>query len=62
MPLHNTIYDAYNRAHHAHTDGIINDEVLDHSDKIKIYPVTINSEEDLAKQIASLANLSIELG
>ena len=62
MPLHNTLYDAYNRAHHAQTDGIINDEVLDHLDKIKIYPITINSEEDLAKQIARLANLSIELG
>ena len=62
MPLHNTIYDAYNRAHHSQTDGIINDEVLNNLEKIKIYPITINSEEDLAKQIARIANLSIQLG
>jgi hypothetical protein len=62
MPLHNTLFDSFNRAHHAQIDGIINDEVLDNLVKIKIYPITINSEEDLAKETARIANLSIELG
>jgi hypothetical protein len=62
MPLHNTLFDSFNRAHHAQIDGIINDEVLDNLDKIKIYPITINSEEDLAKQVARIANMAIQLG
>jgi len=44
------------------TDGIINDEVLDNIDRIKIYPIEINSEEDLANEIARIANLSIKKG
>jgi hypothetical protein len=31
-------------------------------DKIKIYPITIISEEGLAKEIARIANLSTALG
>lgn len=62
QPLHNTLYNAYNRKNHATTDGIINYDVFDNMDKIKIYPVKIKSEEDLAKQIARIANLSIQKG
>ena len=62
MPLHNTLYNSFNWKHHAQIDGIINDGVLHNLDKIKIYPITINSEQDLANEIAKLANLSIELG
>jgi len=62
QPLHNTSYNAYNRKNHATTDGIINDEVFDNMDKIKIYPIKISSEKDLAKQIARIANLSIQKG
>jgi hypothetical protein len=62
QPLHNTLYNAYNRKNHSTTDGIINDEVFDNVDKIKIYPIKIRSEEDLAKQIARIANLSIQKG
>jgi hypothetical protein len=62
QPLHNTLYDSYNRKYHKTTDGIINDEVLDNIDRIKIYPIKINSEEDLANEIARIANLSIEKG
>lgn len=43
-------------------DGIINDEVLDNIDKIKIYPIKIESENDLANEIARIANLSIKKG
>ena len=62
QPLHNTLYDSYNRKYHKITDGIINDEVLDNMDKIKIYPIKIESEKDLAKEIARIANLSIKKG
>lgn len=51
-----------NSEHHAQIDGIINDELLHNLDRIKIYPITIRSEEDLAKEITRIANLSIELG
>jgi hypothetical protein len=62
QPLHNTLYNAFNREYHARIDGIINDEVLDNLHKIKIYPITIESEKDLAEEIARIANLSRELG
>ncbi len=62
QPLHNTLYNLYSRKNHGTTDGIINDEVLDNIDKIKIYNIKIESEEDLANEIARIANLSIEKG
>lgn len=62
MPIHNTCYDDFNKKHHAEIDGIINDEVMDNCDKIKVYPITINTEQDLAQQIARIANLSMKLG
>ena len=62
QPLHNTVYNSYNRKYHGTTDGIINDEVLDNIDKIKIYHIKIESEKDLANEIARIANLSKEKG
>jgi hypothetical protein len=62
QPLHNALYSLYNRKHHKAIDGIINDEVLDNIDKIKIYPITLNSEEELAEEIARIANLSLAKG
>ena len=62
MPLHNTLYNSFNRQHHTAMDGIINDEVLDHLERIKIYPSQIKSEEDLVKEIARIANFSMRLG
>ena len=62
QPLHNTLYNAYNHKNHVTTDGIINDEVLDNIDKINIYHIKIESEEDLTNEIARIANLSIEKG
>ena len=44
------------------TDGIINDEVLDNLYKIKIYPIKIESEKDLANEIARISNISIKPG
>ena len=62
MPLHNTLYNAFNRKNHTATDGIIENEVLNNLSMIKVYPITIESEADLAKEIARIANLSMELG
>ncbi len=62
QPLHNTLYNFYSRKNHKTIDGIINDEVLDNIDKIKIYPIKIESENDLAIEIARIADLSIKKG
>jgi hypothetical protein len=62
QPLHNTLYNSYNRKNHKTIDGIINDEVLDNIDRIKVYPIEIKSEEDLAKEIARIANMAIKKG
>jgi hypothetical protein len=62
QPLHNIEHSPFNQRHHREIDGIVNDEVLDNLDKIKIYPISITSERDLAKEIASIANLSLALG
>jgi hypothetical protein len=48
--------------YHRDIDGVINDEVLNNLDKIKIYPIRIGSEEDFPKEIARIANLSMALG
>jgi hypothetical protein len=62
MPLHNTLYNSFNRQHHAAMDGIVEDEVLNHLERIKIYPIQIKSEDDLMREIARIANLSMKLG
>jgi hypothetical protein len=62
MPLHNTIYNSFNRRNHGAMDGAVDDEVLDHLERIKVYPIKIQSEDDLIKEIARIANLSLKLG
>ena len=62
QPLHNTQYNAFNKKYHGKIDGIIDDEVLDHLDRIRIYPIIITSEDDLATEIARIATLSLEKG
>jgi len=62
QPLHNTLYNAYNKRNHTATDGTINGEVLDNLSKIKIYNIDIQSEMDLAEEITRIANLSLKLG
>ncbi|MGA2228328.1 MAG: hypothetical protein ABSH41_28175 [Syntrophobacteraceae bacterium] len=42
-------------------DGIVNDEVLDHLERIKVYPIVIKFEDDLVREIARIANLSMKL-
>lgn len=62
MPLHNTVYDEFNRQYHMTIDGIVNDGIMDHLDRIRVYPITIRSERDLATEVARIANLSMDLG
>ena len=62
MPLHNTLYNDYNQKNHTATDGIIEEEVLYNLPLIEVYPITIESEEDLAREVARIANRSINLG
>ena len=61
QPLHNMIYNAYNRQNHNRTNATINDEILDNLDRIKIYPIEIESEKDLASEIARIANQAMQL-
>jgi hypothetical protein len=46
----------------AKMDGIVNDEVLDNLGKIEVYPIEIKTEQDLIREIARIANLSLVLG
>jgi hypothetical protein len=62
QPLHHTLYEDFNRQYHSKMDGIVNDEVLDNLDKIKVYPIEMKTEQDLAGEIARIANLSMVLG
>ena len=62
QPMHNILYNDYNRQNHGATDGIINDEVLYNLPLIEKYPINIQSEADLAQEVARIANLSIQLG
>lgn len=62
QPLHNTLYNSFNRKYHSRIDGIINDKVLDNLHRIKISPIIIDSEKDLANEIARIANLAKQLG
>ena len=43
-------------------DGIVNDEVPDHLARIGVYPIVIHTEDDLVREVARIANLSMKLG
>lgn len=62
QPFHNTLYNAYNRKYHHVLESIINDVVLASIEKIKVYKIKIESEEDLAKEISRIANISVKKG
>jgi len=67
QPLHNVLYDDFNKTHHSVNDGIIDDEVLDKVNEIKknMYKINLRSsnfDEDLAREIARIANISRILG
>ena len=67
QPLHNIPYDDFNKAHHDTNDGIVENEVLKHIDRIEknMYHINLRPdlfEDDLSKEIARIANLSRKLG
>jgi hypothetical protein len=62
MPLHNTEWTDFNKTHHDAIDGIVNAGALEHLERIRVYPVTIRSEEDLVREVVRVANLASSLG
>ncbi len=67
QPLHNMLYDDFNKRHHLTNDGIVNTDVLANNDKIKkhMYLIKLSPdhfEEYLAGEIARIANQSKQLG
>ena len=67
QPLHNIPYDDFNKTWHNISDGIVEETILDEPQKITrhLYVIKLNSEnfeEDLAREIARIANLSRKLG
>ena len=62
QPLHNTIWNDFNKVNHRAFDAILENEVLDNLDRIKIYHIEIRSERDIAKEIARIANISKRMG
>jgi hypothetical protein len=67
QPLHNTTYDDFNRTRHLANDGIVDDRILKNISEVQknMYLITLkpNSfENDLAKEIARIANDARGLG
>jgi hypothetical protein len=67
MPLHDIAYDAFNQQHHGANDGVVEKNILNEPGKIKKYMYCIslsndNFEQDLARGVARIANLSRKLG
>ncbi len=67
QPLHNMPYDHFNQTHHSENDGIVDENILDNIKEIEknMYEIKLskeNFEEDLAKEIARIANISRQLG
>ena len=62
QPVHHIEHNEFNYTYHKDIDGIVDEGILNNLDKIKIYPITISSEKDLAKEIVRIATLSMALG
>ena len=62
QPLHSIMYSDYNKRNHTKTDGVINDGILDKLEAIEVYDIEIKTEDELAKEIARIASLSMALG
>jgi hypothetical protein len=66
QPLHNAPHNGANKIQHGANDGVVESEALQRLDKIErnMYPIALRTdqfEEDLAKEIARIANLAREL-
>jgi hypothetical protein len=67
QPLHNMPNDAFNQRYHHINDGIVDEEVMESSGRIKenMHAIVLRPErfeEDLAREIAQLANTARYLG
>jgi hypothetical protein len=67
QPLHNYPDDLFNLLHHKTNDGIVEEEVFEKISKIQenMYPIILRKEyfeEDLAREIARIANIARKLG
>jgi hypothetical protein len=67
QPLHNIPFDDFNKAYHNISDGIIEQTALEKPQKIirHMYLIRLSTEkfeEDLAREIARIANISRALG
>jgi hypothetical protein len=67
QPFHNMPYDTFNRDRHLINDGIVDKEVRRTLSKIEkqMYKITIRSDrldEDMAREIARIANIARALG
>ena len=56
MPLHNMDYSDFNKKNHTVNDATIENEVASNIDKIKIFPIKIENEDDLINAIVQIAN------
>ena len=63
MPLHNAPNGDFNKIHHSNNDGIVEYSVLNNIGFIQrnMYEIKIQNENDLAREIARIANLSRQL-
>lgn len=63
MPLHNLPLSEYSKKYHKKMEEFVNEDGLDRLvETIKIYPIPIDSEARLMKEIARIANISLQLG
>lgn len=67
QPLHNTSYDDFNKKRHNTNDGIVENEVLKNISMVEknMYAINLRPayfEDDLAKEISRIANISRALG
>lgn len=64
MPLHNTVYDDFNKTNHTKMDGTVEDVIETNLEQIKsrMHPVSLESMEDIAGEVSRLANISHDLG
>jgi len=67
QPLHLIAYDDFNKTFHDLCDGVVETTIVDQPHKIadRMYAITLRPdffEEDLAREIARIANLTCKLG
>lgn len=66
QPLHNVIYDNFNKTHHSANDGVVDHGILDNIGEIekRMYDIKLRADsfdEDVAREIARIANISRQL-